>query len=135
MQIKKIDADEIIGLTCPKTGNRVLWNDDDIEDELRGSVVSAIVTSLAPEECEFDWMPLAAAWKAHYQTVNVSKMSLNQMVESFPAPGKALKVASSGIACGLVYDVTYFIVPEELSDRWFIRADFEDEAEPDKAMA
>jgi hypothetical protein len=35
------------------------------------------------------------------------------------------------MACGPVYDVTYFIVPEELPDECFIRAEFEDDTEAD----
>ena len=57
------------------------------------------------------------------------KMTLDEVVEAFPASGKALKVVSSGIACGPVYDVTYFIVPEELPDGCFIHAEFEDDTE------
>lgn len=128
MRIERIDTDEIIGLNCPATGNRILWDDEEIEDALRGSVVSAIITSLYPEECGFDWMPLAAAWKTHYGSVNTRKMTMDEVVEAFPASGKALKVVSGGIACGLVSDVTYFIVPEDIPDRCFIRADADAEA-------
>lgn len=129
MKVERIDTDEIVGLTCPKTGNRILWADDDIEDALRGSIVLGIVTSLYPEECGFNWMPLAAAWKAHYAVADTRKMSLDEVVEAFPAPGKALKVLSSGIACGPVYHVTYFIVPEDLPDGCFIRADSNGDAD------
>lgn len=122
MKIERIDTDEIVGLTCPKTGNRILWDDEDIEDALRGSVVLGVVTSLYPEECGFDWMPLAAEWKKHYTSSNTRKMNLDEVTEAFPGEGKALKVVSGGIACGPAYDVTYFIVPEDLSDGCFIHA-------------
>jgi hypothetical protein len=127
MRIERVDTDEIIGLTCPKTGNRILWNDDDIEDALRGSIVRAVVTGLYPEECAIEDMPLASAWKLHYASVNTRKMSLDEVVEAFPASGRALKVVSGGIACGPVYDVTYYILLEELSDECFIRADVDAE--------
>jgi hypothetical protein len=120
MRIESIDTDEIIGLTCPKTGNRILWGDEDIEDVLRGSVVLAVITSLCPEECAVDWLPLATAWKAHYERSSTPMMTLDEVVEAFPASGKALKVVSSGMACGPVHDVTYFIVREELPDECFI---------------
>ncbi len=128
MKIEQIDTDEIVGLKCPKTGNRILWDDEYIEDALRGTVVSAVVTSLCPDECSI-WMPLAAAWATHFKNANTRKLTLNEVIEAFPAPGKAVKVVSSGIACGLVSDVTYFIVPEELPDGCFIRAEFEDDTE------
>lgn len=138
MKIERVDTDEIIGLTCPKTGNRILWEDENIEDALRGSVVLGIVTSLYPEECGFDWMPIAAAWKAHYRAANTREMSLDEVVEAFSAPGNALKVVSGGMACGPVYDVTYFIVPEDLPSGCFIRAvgdvDAEGEAEEQSAL-
>lgn len=129
MKIERIDTNEIVGLTCPKTGKRVIWTDEDIEDALRGTVVLGVVTSLYPEECGFDWMPLASAWKAHYQSANTRKMSLDEVVESFPAPGKALKVVSGGIACGPVYDVTYLVVPENLPDGCLIHVGSDEETE------
>ena len=129
MKIERIDTDEIIGLKCPKTGNRILWDDEDIEDVLPSTIVLAVITSLCPEECALEDMPLAEAWKQHYAKVNTRKMSLDEVLEAFPASGKALKVASSGIACGLAYDVTYFIVPVELPDGCFIRAEADDDAE------
>lgn len=128
MKVEQIDTDEIVGLTCPKTGNRILWDDDAIEDALRGSVVLGVVTSLYPEECGFEWMPLAAAWKAHYQSADTRKMGLDEAVEGFPAPGKALKVVSGGMACGPVFDATYFLI-EDLPDRCFIHAEAEGNAE------
>lgn len=138
MRIERIDTDEVVGLSCPKTGNRILWDDDDIEDALRGSVVLGVVTSMYPEECGVDWMPIAAAWKAHYQRASTQKMGLDEVVEAFLEPGKALKVVSGGIACGPVYDVTYFIVPEDLPSGCFIRAvgdvDAEGEAEEQSAL-
>lgn len=121
MKVERIDTDEIVGLTCPKTGNRILWNDGDIEDALRGSVVLGVLTSLYPEECGFDWMPLAQAWKAHYARADTRKMTLDEIIEVFAAPGKALKVVSGGIACGPVHDVTYYIVLEDIPDECFIR--------------
>lgn len=131
MKIERIDADEIVGLRCPKTGTCILWDDEDIAAVLPGTAVLAVITSMCPEECGVEDMPLAAAWKSHYETSNTRKMTLDEVVEAFPASGKALKVVSSGIACGLVSDVTYFIVPEELPDGCFIRPDFEDDAEAD----
>lgn len=127
MRIERIDTDEIIGLTCPKTGNCILWDDDDIEDALRGSVVLGVVTSQYPEECGFDWMPMAAAWKEHYAGADRRKMSVDEVVEAFPALGKALKVVSGGIACGPVCDATYFII-EDLPDGCFIHAEAEGNA-------
>jgi hypothetical protein len=129
MRIERVDTDEIIGLTCPKTGNRILWNDDDIEDALRGSIVRAVVTGLYPEECAIEDMPLASAWKLHYASVNTRKMSLDEVVEAFPASGRALKVVSGGIACGPVRDATFFIVPPDLSSKCFIRAGSDGDAE------
>lgn len=123
MKVERIDTDEIIGLTCPATGNRILWEDENIEDALRGSVVLGVVTSLYPEECGFPWMPLAAAWRSHYADVNTRKMTLDEVVEAFPAPGKALKVVSGGIACGPVYDVSYYLVGKDLPTGCFISAD------------
>lgn len=131
MKIDRIDSDEIIGLTCPATGKRILWDDEDIAEVLPGTVVLAVITSLYPEECGVDDMPLAEAWKQHYASVNTRKMSLDEVVEGFPASGKALKVVSGGIACGPVCDVTYFIVPEDLPDGYFIRTEFDDENEPE----
>ncbi|HWA95087.1 MAG TPA: hypothetical protein VG844_10850 [Terracidiphilus sp.] len=129
MKIETIDTDEIIGLICPITGNRILWEDDDIEDVLRGSVVLGIVTSLSPEECGFPWMPLADAWNSHYQRVSAKKMSLDEVVEAFPASSVALRVVSGGIACGPVYDVSYFFVPGFLPEHCYIRADGNEEIE------
>ena len=121
MKIERIDTDEIVGFICPATGNRILWDDEGIEDCLRGSVVSAIITSLCPEECGFDWMPMAAAWNEHYASADTRKLTLDEVVEVFPASGKALKIVSIGMTCGPVHDVTYFIVPEDLPDSCFIR--------------
>ena len=129
MKIERIDTDEIVGLRCPKTGTSILWDDEDIADVLPGTIVLAVITSLCPEECGVEDMPLAAAWKWHYASVNAWKLGLDKVVEAFPASGKALKIANSGIACGLVCDVTYFIVPEELPYGCLIQADFEDDTE------
>lgn len=128
MKIEQIDTDAIIGLKCPITGTCILWDDEDIAFLLPGTVVLGVITSLYPEECAVEDMPLAEAWKSHYESANTRKMTLDEVVEAFPASGKALKVVSSGIACGLVSDVTYCIVPEELPDGCFIHADFEDDA-------
>jgi hypothetical protein len=113
----------------PKTGTSILWDDEDIADVLPCTVVLAVITSLCPEECGVEDMPLAEAWKLHYASVNAWKLGLDKVVEAFPASGKALKIANSGMACGPVYDVTYFIVPEELPDECFIHAEFEDDTE------
>lgn len=121
MRIEQIDTDGIIGLTCPKTGNGILWGDEDIEDVLRGSVVSAIITSLYPEECGFGWMPMAAAWNQHYASADTRNLTLDEIVEAFPASGRALKVVGGGVACGPVHYVTFFFVPEELPDECLIR--------------
>lgn len=129
MKIELIDTDEIIGLICSVTGNRILWDDESIEDALCGSVVSAIITSLYPEECGFAWMPLAASWNRHYASANTRKMTLDEVVEAFPASGKALKVIGGGMACGWITNATYFIVPEEFPDEWLIHAEFEDDSE------
>lgn len=123
MTIERIDPDEIVGLKCPKTGHRILWNDEDIEDVLPGTVVLAVITSLAPEECAIENLPLAAAWKQHYASVRARELSLDEVVEALPAAGKALKVVSGGITCGCVADVTYHIVPEDLPDGCFLRVD------------
>jgi hypothetical protein len=131
MKIERIDTDEILGLRCPKTGTRILWDDEGIADVLPGTVVLAVITSQTPEECAVEEMPLAEAWKSHYQSVNAWKLGLDKVVEAFPASGKALKVDYSGIACGLVCDAAYYIVPEELPDECFIHADFEAEADVD----
>lgn len=129
MKIERIDADEIVGLRCPKTRTCILWDDEDIADVLPGTVVQAVITSLCPEECGVEDMPLAAAWKSHYESANTRKMTLDEVVEAFPASGRALKVISGGMACGPMYDVTYFIVSEELPDECFIHAEFEDDTE------
>jgi hypothetical protein len=129
MKIELIDTDEVVGLRCPKTGNCILWDDEDIADVLPGTVVLAVITSLCPDVCGVEGMPLAEAWKTHYESVNAWKLGLNKTVEAFTASGKALMVVSSGIACGPVCDVTYYIVPEELPDECFIHADFEDDTE------
>lgn len=133
MRIERIDADEIVGFICPATGNRILWDDENIEDSLRGSVVFAIITSLFPEECGFGWMPLAAEWNQHYASADTRTLTLDEIVEAFPAPGKALKVVSGGMACGPVQDATFFIVPLNLPYGCFIRADFEDTTEHNSA--
>lgn len=129
MKIETIDTDEIAGLKCPKTGNRILWDDEDIADVLPGTVVLAVITILYPEECGVENMPLAASWNQHYASVNTRKMTLDEVVGAFPASGKALKIANSGMGCGPMYDMTYFIVPEELPDECYIHAEFEDDAE------
>jgi hypothetical protein len=131
MRIERIDTDEIVGLRCPKTGTSILWDDEDIAVVLSGTVVLAVITSQTPEECAVEGMPLAESWKLHYASVNTSKMSLDEVVEAFPAAGKAFKVDYSGIGCGLVCDAAYYIVPDELPDECFIHADFEDDAEVD----
>jgi hypothetical protein len=77
----------------------VLWDDEDIADALPGTVVQAVITSMCPEECAVEGMPLAAAWKSHYTSANTRKMTLDEVVEAFPASGKALKVKGGGIAC------------------------------------
>lgn len=134
MRIERIDTDEIVGLKCPKTGNCILWDDEYIADVLPGTVILAVITSLYPEECAVKNMPLAEAWKQYYASANTRKMSLDEVVEAFPASGKALKVVSGGIACGPVCDVTYFMVHEELLDECFIRAD-DDDGETDNAVS
>lgn len=58
MQIERIDTDEILGLTCPTTGHRLLWNDEDSGDILPETVVSAVVSSLCSEECAVEALPL-----------------------------------------------------------------------------
>ena len=131
MKIERIDTDEIVGLKCPITGTCILWDDEDIAAVLPGTVVLAVITSLYPEECAVEDMPLAATWKSHYESASTRKTTLDEVVEAFAASGKALKVVSSGIACGTVYDATYYIVPEDLPDECFIHADFEDDAEAD----
>lgn len=129
MRIDVIDTDDIIGITCPATGNRILWDDEDIEDSLRGSVVSAVISSLYPEECAFGWMRLAAEWNQHYASADTRKLTLDEIVESLPASGKALKIISRGMACGPLHDVTYFIVPDNFPDRCFLHSETEDDAE------
>lgn len=123
LRIERIDKDDIVGLRCPKTGTRILWDDEDIAYVLPGTVVQAVITSMCPEECAVNDMPLAEAWRSHYASANTRKMTLDEVVEAFPASGKALKVAGGGIACGPVYDVTYFVVPADLPDGCFIRID------------
>ncbi len=122
MKTEYIDTDEIVGLKCPKTGNRILWNDERIEDGLPGTVVSAVITSLAPEECAVENSPLAAAWRSHYQRFNTPRISVDEVVCAFRAPGKALKVVSGGLTCAPVSDVIYYVVPKDLPDGCFIRA-------------
>ena len=131
MKIELIDTDEIVGLKCPKTGTCILWDDEDISNVLPGTVVLALIVSLCPEECAIEGMPLAAEWKLHYRSVDAWKLGLDNVVEAFPASGKALKVVSGGMACGPLSDVTYFIVPVGLPDECFIHADFEDDADAD----
>lgn len=92
MRIEQIDTDEIIGLKCPKTESRIYWDDEAIADVLPGTVVSAVVSSRCPEECAVETLPLAAAWKQHYGSVQAMKMSLDEVVEAFLAAGRALKV-------------------------------------------
>lgn len=75
MQIERIDTDEILGLTCPATGHRLLWNDEDSGDILPEAVVSAVVSSLCSEECAVEALQLAAAWKQHSACPNPRKMS------------------------------------------------------------
>jgi len=125
MKIEHIDTDEIIGIRCPVTGKRILWDDEYISDVLPGTVVLAVITSLYPEECAVEGLPLAAAWNQHYASADTRKLTLDEIVEAIPASGKALKVVSGGMACGPVCDVTYFIVPEELPEECFIQADVE----------
>ena len=127
MKIERIDTDEIVGLRCPNTGTQNLWDDEDIADVLPGTVVLAVVTSLCPEECGVEDLPLAASWRSHYASANTRKMTLDEVVEAFPESGKALKVVSGGMACGPVYDVTYFFVPADLPDGCFIGIDDGDE--------
>ena len=129
MKIEQIDKDEIVGLRCPKTGTSILWDDESIADVLPGTVVLAVITSHTPEECAVEGMPLAEAWKSHYQSANALKLGLDRTVELFSASGRALEVDYSGIACGSVCNVVYYIVPEELTDEYFIHAEFEDDAE------
>jgi hypothetical protein len=129
MKIEQIDKDEIVGLRCPETGTRILWDDEDIADVLSGTVVLAVVTSQTPDECAVEGMPLGEAWNRHYASVNTRKMSLDEVVESFPASGKALEVVYNGIACGSVCDSVYYVVPEDLPDECFIHADFAENAE------
>jgi hypothetical protein len=131
MRIERIDTDEIVGLNCPATGNRILWADEDIEDVLPGTVVLAVLTNLCPDECAVDGLPLAAAWNQHYASVDTRKLTLDEIVEAFPASGKALKVCGGGMACSPVFDVTYFIVPEELPVGCFIHADAAHNTAPD----
>ncbi len=121
MKIERIDKDAIVGLRCPKTGTSILWDDEDIADVFPGTVVLAVITSLCPEECAVEGMPLAAAWMSHYESANTRKMTLDEVVEAFPASGKALKVVGGGMACGPANDVAYFIVPEDLPDECLIR--------------
>ena len=121
MRIERIDKDEIVGLRCPKTGTRILWDDEDIAYVLLGTVVQAVITSMCPEECGVEDLPLAAAWKLHYESANTRKMTLDEVVEAFPASEKALKVVGGGMACGPANDVAYFIVPEDLPDECLIR--------------
>jgi hypothetical protein len=129
MKIERIDKDEIVGLRCPKTGSRILWDDEDIADVLPGTAVLAVITSQTPEECAVEGMRLAEVWKAHYASVNTGKMCLDEVVEAFPASGKALEVAYGGTACGSVCDSVYYVVPEDLPDECFIHADFAENAE------
>jgi hypothetical protein len=131
MKIERIDKDEIVGLRCPKTGTCILWADEDIADVIPGTVVLAVITSQAPEECAVEGMPLAEAWKVHYASVNTNRMTLDEVVEAFPASAKALKVDYNGIACGSVCDVVYYIVPEDLPEDCLTHAEFEDDAEAD----
>lgn len=125
MIIVRIDEEEIIGLKCPKTGACIYWDDEDIIDVLPGTVVAAVVSSLCPEECAFAGMPLGEAWKLHYRNVKVRKLGLDEIILAFPASGKALKIVHSGISCGPVHDVAYYLVPATLEEECFIRADFE----------
>jgi hypothetical protein len=74
-------------------------------------------------------MPLAAAWNQHYASADTKKLTLDEIVAAFPASGKALKVVSGGIACGPVFDVTYFFVPDNFPDRCFLHSETEDDAE------
>ena len=129
MRIERIDTNEIIGLTCPKTGNRILWDDEDISCVLPGAVVFAVVCSLCPEDCGVGRLPLSEAWRSHYASANTRKMTLDEVVEAFPAPGKALKVVSGGMACAWVTDVSYYNVPVDLPDGCFIHAEAEESVE------
>jgi len=83
MKIERIDTDEIIGLTCPITGHRILWDDEDIADVLPGTVVLAVITSLYSEECAVEGMPLAEAWNQHYASANIREMSLDESRRGF----------------------------------------------------
>ena len=74
-------------------------------------------------------MPLAEAWKSNHASVDAWKLGLDGVIEAFPVSGKALKVVYGGITCGLVHDVVYYIVPEDLSEDCLIHADFEDDAD------
>jgi hypothetical protein len=74
-------------------------------------------------------LPLAAAWKAHFQRVNMPRMSLDETVSASPAPGKAPRVVSGGMTCGPMTDVTYYIVPEDLPEGCFLHAVGDENAE------
>ena len=59
------------------------------------------------------------------------EVTINNTSVAFRASEYGFKVVSSGTACGLVSDATYFIVLEELPDECFIHADNTEDAEAD----
>jgi len=62
------------------------------------------------KECVIDG-ELNDEWKAFYE-LHSDEMNLEEMIQEFPGPYKALEVHSHGMSCGPVHDVAYYVVPQ-----------------------
>ncbi len=115
MKIIQVDPDLHSGILCLESEQKIIWDDEFIQDALEGSCVECVIINAMPETCAMGG-PLKKQWERFYRDNCFS--SLEETVKYFSSDLIALKVVQTGFACGFFQQVTYFILPATSRFEW-----------------
>lgn len=118
MEIIQFDSDQFTGVICPKTGIKIDFSDEDICDYLDKTFVLGVFLTIHPSECAIGGV-LNDAWINHCEAHEDDYLCVDELLEVFPGPYKAIEVCAGGMACGPVDDTAYYVVPEDSELVWF----------------
>lgn len=112
MEIIPFDSSRHSGIRCPESGLEIDFEDENITDYIGDTFVMAVLLRECPEECAIGG-PLDEAWQAFYRAHEDEHPGLEELIEAFPGPYKALEVSRGGMACGPISEVVYYVVPKD----------------------
>lgn len=112
MEIIRFDSDAYDGVRCPETEMEIGFQDENIADYIGLTFVLAVLLSDCPESCAIGG-ELNDAWMKFYKENRDELFGLEELVEAFPGPYKAIEVVSGGMACGPISMCAYYVVPAD----------------------